>query len=408
MASHPPLPPPVPPHHHRVPVRARSEGSATASLIFGLLGFCVPFSGLIAVICGHVALPSIAKSSGARNGKGLAITGLITGYLSIGMWGWLSARLVHEASVKKAELKAASEPFELRKVAIPTFPSLPEFQELEPGGVRVAQVSLGQGNPNAQPGTAMSFRIYLPAGSAEAAPQSLPCVIVAPAGTNLLSGANLDEFDENAYHKETLPYAKAGMVAILYSLDGEDPQDEGPVESVAERMRSAFLSFKAAGAGTVNARNAVEFAITRLPMVDPQRIFSAGHSSAAALSLLVAAHEPRLRGCLAYAPAVELEKHFLELLGTEGSADVLPGINEFVKRSSPLTHAARIRVPVFLFFADDDGMIPAGSYQPFVDALRQTNANVTLQTVPSGGHYQSMIDQGIPAGIEWMRPISDR
>ena len=31
------------------------------------------------------------------------------------------------------------------------------------------------------------------------------------------------------------------------------------------------------------------------------------------------------------------------------------------------------------------------------------NSDVTLHTVPGGDHYQSMIDQGIPAGIEWLK-----
>jgi dienelactone hydrolase len=226
---------------------------------------------------------------------------------------------------------------------------------------------------------------------------------VAPAGTNLLSGANLAPLNDEAYHDETLPYAQAGMVAILYSIDGEDPEQAKDEAGQNKEMMTAYQAFNAAGAGTVNGRNALEFALARLPMVDPERIFSAGHSSAATLSLLLAAHEPRLRGCIAYAPAIDLETHFADLLASPQTSAVLPGFAQFAKRSSPLTHAGRIRMPVFLFFADDDGMIPTGSYLPFVNKLKETNPRLTLQTVSSGGHYRSMIREGLPAGIDWIR-----
>ena len=89
--------------------------------------------------------------------------------------------------------------------------------------------------------------------------------------------------------------------------------------------------------------------------------------------------------------------------GALNVGSVLPGFRHFVKRSSPLTHTSRLTAPVFLFFADDDEMIQAEGYRPFIAKLRETNREVTLRTVPEGGHYQSMIDEGIPAGIEWIR-----
>ena len=43
-----------------------------------------------------------------------------------------------------------------------------------------------------------------------------------------------------------------------------------------------------AQAGLVNARNALEFVLARVPEVDPKRIYAAGHSSAGTLALLFA------------------------------------------------------------------------------------------------------------------------
>ncbi|MCB1234855.1 MAG: prolyl oligopeptidase family serine peptidase, partial [Verrucomicrobiae bacterium] len=302
-----------------------------------------------------------------------------------------------------AEVKTQKESrslFRNADVPVPLFPQLPDFETLEPSGVRVTQIELSAGS---QPGHAMSFRVYLPKGEAD--PKSLPCVLVAPAGTNLLSGAGLELLDENTYHDEALPYAEAGMAVVLYSIDGEDPEMADGDEERVEEIRAAYHAFSGAGAGTVNGRNALMFVRSRLPMVDPNRIYSAGHSSAATLSLLLAAHEPLLKGCVAYAPAVDLSEHFADLAPKPEAEFVYPGIQRFVVKSSPLTHADKIRMPVFLFFAEDDTLATLEGSRPFIDALSRMNASVKLRTVPTGGHYESMIEKGIPAGIDWIRSM---
>jgi len=397
------VPPPIP-LTPRKPVP--TNNLATGSLVLGIFGFCVPIVGLAGIVCGHLGLSQIGKARGAVDGKGLAIAGLICGYLATLMW--IGFGVIFALGVKEGQAaeKRAGEPYDLGIVAVPAFSNLPEFEELEPGGVRVAQVDLPG---TTVPGSGMSLRIYLPAGDKAPQPRSLPCVLVAPAGTNLLSGASLGSLAEETYDDETLPYAEAGMVAVLYSIDGENPEEAGEDDEAAtQEMKTAYLAFEAAGAGTVNGRNALEFVLARLPMVDPQRIYSAGHSSAATLSLLLAEHDPRIQGCIAYAPAVDIKEHFSELLAAQDVGSVLPGFRYFVKRSSPLTHTSRLTVPVFLFFADDDEMIQADGYRPFIAKLRETNREVTLRTVPEGGHYQSMIDEGIPAGIEWIQKRAAR
>lgn len=64
----------------------RTNGMAIASLVCGFLGFCVPFLlGLVAVILGALGIRK-ANDPQVASGKGLAITGLILGILSLGMW----------------------------------------------------------------------------------------------------------------------------------------------------------------------------------------------------------------------------------------------------------------------------------------------------------------------------------
>jgi hypothetical protein len=63
-------------HHdqHQVP---QTSGLAITSLVLALLG-C---TGFIGAICGHIALSKIKKSNGAQKGEGIAIAGIVCGYL---------------------------------------------------------------------------------------------------------------------------------------------------------------------------------------------------------------------------------------------------------------------------------------------------------------------------------------
>ena len=62
---------------------ARTNSLAVASLILGLLSLFVPFA-ILAVVFGHVARSQIRKSAGRQKGSGMALAGLILGYLALG------------------------------------------------------------------------------------------------------------------------------------------------------------------------------------------------------------------------------------------------------------------------------------------------------------------------------------
>lgn len=59
---------------------AETSGKAIASLVCGLL-FFVPLAFIAAIIFGHIALSEIRKSAGRLKGDGLAIAGLVLGYM---------------------------------------------------------------------------------------------------------------------------------------------------------------------------------------------------------------------------------------------------------------------------------------------------------------------------------------
>ena len=379
------------------PRRPQTSGLCVASLILGLLGFCGGVTSLPAVICGHLGLGKIKRSGGQLGGTGLAIAGLITGYLcligALGFWGVMAMGYREH---QKGEAEAATL-FDLGSAVVPELPGRPEFQEIGDRGVRVGAVTFAAGDG---PGAAMEAWIYLPAGEHPAG--SLKAVLVAPAGTNLLTGMELGPLTDDAYHDECLPYAEAGMAVVMYSLDGH-LSDEDAESEETDADTAAYNAFVKSGAGVINARNALELVLARLPEVNPSQIYSAGHSSAGTLSLLFGEHEGRLAGVLAYAPASDVEKEHAELAENPFAGLLYPNLDHFIKRSSPKTHAAEMKHPVFLFHAEDDSRIPADGTRGFAENLEARGVEVTLEIVPEGEHYDAMIDQGIPAGIEWIK-----
>lgn len=65
----------------------KTAGIAITSLVFGILGLaCLgPLGAIPAVICGHVAKSRIKASAGLLEGEGLALAGLVLGYVGIGL-----------------------------------------------------------------------------------------------------------------------------------------------------------------------------------------------------------------------------------------------------------------------------------------------------------------------------------
>jgi len=79
------------------PLTVKNSGMATASLVLGILSLvlmiiCIgPLFAIPAVILGHIALSRIRKSGGMIGGGGLAIGGLVTGYISLALIPLLAA-----------------------------------------------------------------------------------------------------------------------------------------------------------------------------------------------------------------------------------------------------------------------------------------------------------------------------
>jgi dienelactone hydrolase len=276
-----------------------------------------------------------------------------------------------------------------------TMPALPErgpMREFQPG-VTFQEIRIGPGHPapGLAPAHGMTLYFYLPPGDHE--PGSLPCVLIAPAGSICVTGMDLGEGDQ----KEHMPYVRAGFAVLSYSLDGhiDDPNSGNDAQ-----LRQASLAFLAAKSGLTNAKVALEWLSARVPEVDKERIYAAGHSSAGTVALLLAENEPRIKKCAAFDARSDVEANF-GWLQKIAIRQKIPEVDAFFTTYNPKTNAGKVGCPVLLFHARDDSVVPVSESESFAAALKGLGKDVTLAIVPTGDHYEPMIRQGIPKAIAW-------
>ncbi|MEQ1843104.1 MAG: hypothetical protein ABL994_22095, partial [Verrucomicrobiales bacterium] len=64
-----------------------------------------------------------------------------------------------------------------------------------------------------------------------------------------------------------------------------------------------------------------------------------------------------------------------------------------------------VQCPVFIFNAKDDDNVMAESVTAYVERLKQGGKAVEHIEVPTGGHYDSMLEEGIPQAIKWLKAL---
>ena len=243
--------------------------------------------------------------------------------------------------------------------------------------------------------------IYLPLR----AKAPFPAVFIAPAGMPPFLGNRFDDNHDVQDDPEHMPYVRAGFAVIAYAVDGAIAN---PDDVTYEEVKSAAIAFKNAEAGMLNARHAIDYALKMIPGIDPKRLYSAGHSSAGRISLLLAETDPRIAACIAYAPVTDPERRAFKIAADAAQylEQNVDGFRGFLKSSSPVEHAAQLRCPLFLFHAKDDSLIDIAESEAFAELVKKSNPRVTFVSVDSGDHYDAMVREGVPQAIQWLRTLN--
>jgi dienelactone hydrolase len=306
------------------------------------------------------------------------------------------ARANHQpAAVAPFPASAALPPPNVAPWKMPVPPAPPAATEIAPG-VMFSEIVLRpdpqSGKP--MPGHTGKLWLYLPPGDHK--PRSLPCILIVGAGSNLITGMDLGDGDR----PEHVVYPPFGFAVLAYELDGRVADQAREDMQAVAKSSQAFL---AAQAGLINARVVIEYATTKVPCVDPKRLYAVGHSSAATHALVLAENEPRIAACVAFAPTIDLAVQYPPE-AQRGLALIIPGASQFFTRFNPRPNETKINCPLFLFYADDDKRF-ASQVRDCGTRLTQAGKNVTVSSVRTGGHYDSMIKVGVPRAVKWLKSL---
>jgi dienelactone hydrolase len=232
--------------------------------------------------------------------------------------------------------------------------------------------------------------IYRPDTAAEKTAEGAPCVLIAAAGSNLISGKSLSKADS----KEHLPYAEAGFVVVAYDVAG-DPKGAG------EDIRPSVEVFAKSEFGIKDGLAALNLAMEKVPAIHKDRVYAAGHSSAGTLALQLAARTSRISACVAHAPVVDLET----AVGTERIESISEAVDGFADFAlySPSKHAGILNKPLFVFHAKNDSKGIVDGLSAYRTALEKAKVPCQFSVAQTGGHYDSMISDGLPQGVKWLK-----
>ena len=233
------------------------------------------------------------------------------------------------------------EPFDLTEVASVPHPPRPRGEQITKYAVEYI-VDLGV--PSGKPGHDSEVRVVLPSPMPSG---KVPTLVVNGAGAYLFSGMVLADEDI----EPMLPYVQQGFAVVAYETDGCQPDfGHDPTPSEFATMARRYVASKA---GLINAKRALDFALARFPEIDPDQLYSTGHSSGGKQALLLATHDKRIRGCVAFAPACQMDMGSTMTLARIGGPDATDVARE-VSRSMPIAHAKITKKPVLLIYSAND------------------------------------------------------
>lgn len=237
--------------------------------------------------------------------------------------------------------------------------------------------------------------IYFPK---EPKKEKLSCVLIAAAGSRLFHGISLSDGDV----PEHVPYAQSGFVVVAYDVSG-------PLENVTsdEEVINAAKAFMESEGGIRDAIEALEFATSKYSIIDQSHVYAVGHSSAATLALSLIEKSDRFKCCVAYAPIGDIEARIgtglISLLDR-----YLPGFKSFLLDYAPVSNVKKIKCPVYIFNAEDDNNVTPDTINSLVALLKKEGVDYTHHVEGKGGHYYSMLNEGIPRGIRWIKAMETR
>ncbi|MCB1226365.1 MAG: prolyl oligopeptidase family serine peptidase [Verrucomicrobiales bacterium] len=188
-----------------------------------------------------------------------------------------------------------------------------------------------------------------------------PAIIWLVGGLSNSIGANLWEDGEPSNDQTASAYRKAGVIMMFPSLRGGN-DNPGHRE----------VCF-----GEVDDVIAAAESLSKLPYVDPERIYLGGHSTGGTLALLVAGSTDRFRAIISFGPVHTVAGYGQEVLPFDAT-----DTQELVVRA-PIACLSEIQSPTVVLEGTENGNIES------LELMRKAcqNPQVKFHSIPSATHF---------------------
>jgi hypothetical protein len=219
---------------------------------------------------------------------------------------------------------------EVEKVTVPQRKEFPELTDKDTSDAEVDQFNVTlsgqfQGEP-------ISMEIYVPVG--QHAPKSMACILGTPLEAGVLQGYARGKQD---WQYKQLAH-EIGQVVVSFDLskwgmlNRPENLEEGPLE-----LMQTDCAYHC-------ARDVIELCLARLPMIDPGRLYVMAPNAGGRMALYWATLDPRIRAVATWDPVCDV----MAGGGEWGKGLHIRGIEEFMKKTSPVKFADKIKCPVLI------------------------------------------------------------
>ena len=190
-----------------------------------------------------------------------------------------------------------------------------------------------------------------------------------------------------------VPYWEAGFVLMAPMLRGENGQD-GTFSFLYDEVDDVVA--------------AADF-LSTYPGVDPSRIFLAGHSSGATLTLLAIEASGRFRAAASFDGSPDQQLLY------NGSAKKPGNHREIVfdptdarelQVRSPLAYVASVKSPIRLFFSDEAASITERPSRRFAELAHDHGIDARAERVR--GSHMSHVARAMPSSVRYFKTFLDR
>jgi hypothetical protein len=219
---------------------------------------------------------------------------------------------------------------EVEKVTLPQRKEFPELTDKDTSDSEIDQFNVTlsgqfQGEP-------ISMEIYVPVG--QHAPKSMACILGTPLDSSVLQGYTRGKQD---WQYKQLAH-EIGQVVVSFDLS------KWGMYSRPENIEEGPLELMQTDCAYHCARDVIELCLARLPMIDPGRLYVMAPHDNGRMALYWATLDPRIRAVATWDPVCDV----MAGGGEFGKGLHIRGIEEFMKKTSPVKFADKVKCPVMI------------------------------------------------------------